>query len=245
MPLTRRASDGCRISTGGGSRWVSWSGAITACTSPRAGQSPTGPSSQLAVVLHCFALAAVAAGTDMGPDLPLAYLITFRCYGTWLHGDERGSTDRHHNQYGAPFIPGNDYWHHYNTRHLKQPPVNLSSAQRERVESAIRETCEFHNWTLLAINARTNHVHSLVASATTQSSRVLNALKSHATQRLREANLWQSPRSPWSERGSKRYIWTELGIERAKEYVINGQDGPIPELDEPRRRGSIHQYRWR
>jgi len=24
-------------------------------------------------------------------DLPLGYLITFRCYGTWLHGDERGS----------------------------------------------------------------------------------------------------------------------------------------------------------
>ena len=25
-------------------------------------------------------------------DTPLAYLITFRSYGTWLHGDERGST---------------------------------------------------------------------------------------------------------------------------------------------------------
>jgi hypothetical protein len=27
-------------------------------------------------------------------DIPLAYLITFRCYGTWLHGDKRGSIDR-------------------------------------------------------------------------------------------------------------------------------------------------------
>ena len=25
---------------------------------------------------------------------PLAYLITIRSYGTWLHGDERGSMDR-------------------------------------------------------------------------------------------------------------------------------------------------------
>jgi hypothetical protein len=31
-------------------------------------------------------------------NLPLAYLITFRCYGTWLHGDERGSVDRFRNQ---------------------------------------------------------------------------------------------------------------------------------------------------
>jgi len=24
-------------------------------------------------------------------DIALAHLITFRCHGTWLHGDERGS----------------------------------------------------------------------------------------------------------------------------------------------------------
>ena len=32
-------------------------------------------------------------------DIPLAYLITFRSYGTWLHGDKRGSVDRFHNHY--------------------------------------------------------------------------------------------------------------------------------------------------
>jgi hypothetical protein len=34
-------------------------------------------------------------------DTPLAYFITFRAYGTWLHGDKRGSVDRHNNRYGA------------------------------------------------------------------------------------------------------------------------------------------------
>jgi hypothetical protein len=34
---------------------------------------------------------------------PLAYLITFRCYGTWFHGDKRGSVDRRKfNSYGKP-----------------------------------------------------------------------------------------------------------------------------------------------
>src|ERR1043166_8794893 len=28
-------------------------------------------------------------------NFPLAYLITVRCYGTWLHGDDRLSVDRH------------------------------------------------------------------------------------------------------------------------------------------------------
>ena len=33
------------------------------------------------------------------------YLITFRCYGTWLHGEERGSVDRRwYNRYGTPKI---------------------------------------------------------------------------------------------------------------------------------------------
>lgn len=34
-------------------------------------------------------------------DTPLAYLITFRTYGTWLHGDERGSVDKNHNKFGT------------------------------------------------------------------------------------------------------------------------------------------------
>jgi hypothetical protein len=37
--------------------------------------------------------------------IPLAYLITFRSYGTWLHGDPRGSVDRFHNVYGKPRLP--------------------------------------------------------------------------------------------------------------------------------------------
>jgi hypothetical protein len=41
----------------------------------------------------------------MRGDIPLAYFFTFRAYGTWLHGDERGSVDRFHNQYGTPFRP--------------------------------------------------------------------------------------------------------------------------------------------
>ncbi len=51
---------------------------------------------------------------------PLAYLITFRCYGTWLHGNDKGSIDRHHNRYGAPLIPPDLRWHRQNLRSLKE-----------------------------------------------------------------------------------------------------------------------------
>jgi trehalose/maltose transport system substrate-binding protein len=38
-------------------------------------------------------------------SVALAYLITFRCYGTWLHGDIRGSVDRRYfNRFGTEKI---------------------------------------------------------------------------------------------------------------------------------------------
>jgi hypothetical protein len=37
-------------------------------------------------------------------SIPLAYFITFTCYGTWLHGDERGSVDDEHNTPGTPVL---------------------------------------------------------------------------------------------------------------------------------------------
>jgi hypothetical protein len=33
-----------------------------------------------------------------------AYLLTLRAYGTWLHGDARGSVDKEHNAYKDPLI---------------------------------------------------------------------------------------------------------------------------------------------
>jgi hypothetical protein len=76
-------------------------------------------------------------------DIPVAYLISFRCYGTWLHGDERGSIDRFHNVYQSAYIEPNSGWKDYNASKLKSEPVRLSAAQRNVVEVAIREVCEY------------------------------------------------------------------------------------------------------
>src|SRR5690349_3878897 len=96
--------------------------------------------------------------------IALGYLITFRGYGTWLHGDERGSVDRFHNVYGTPRLPTNHLRQEYERRRLKRPPVTLAGKQRAAVERAIRNTCEIRKWTLWAFNIRTNHVHSVVSA---------------------------------------------------------------------------------
>src|SRR2546428_4046768 len=72
---------------------------------------------------------------------PLAYLITFRSYGTWLHGDPRGSVDRFHNVYGTPRLPPNSQREKYERLLLARPPVKLNAKQSTAVERGITETC--------------------------------------------------------------------------------------------------------
>jgi hypothetical protein len=70
-------------------------------------------------------------------EIPLAYLITFRSYGTWLHGDERGSIDRFHNRYRSPYLPRSDRRREVSARELKSEPVTLTASQRQSVDAAI------------------------------------------------------------------------------------------------------------
>src|SRR5438552_16443471 len=96
---------------------------------------------------------------------PLAYLITFRCYGTWLHGDERSSIDRrNYNRYGTPDMPTNKKLLADEKSALKTTAFALDGAQRNVVEMAIREVCEYRGYSLYAASVRTNHVHSVATS---------------------------------------------------------------------------------
>jgi REP element-mobilizing transposase RayT len=162
------------------------------------------------------------------PRLARAYLISFRTYGTWLHGDHRGSTDRRHNAFATPLIPANPNWRDYEQRKLKYEPVSLDTLKRRAVKAAVIETCDLRTWVLLALNVRTNHVHSVV-SAPCEPERVLNALKANATRQMREANCWTYQHSPWSSGGSTRYAWTERQVEAAIDYVLNRQGPPLCE----------------
>jgi REP element-mobilizing transposase RayT len=154
---------------------------------------------------------------------PLAYLITFRCYGTWLHGEERGSIDRkNYNRYGTADMPTNTRVFADEMAELKNPAVLLDRAQRDVVESAIREVCEHRAYVLHALNVRTNHVHSVV-SASCKPEPVMDSFKAYATRKLREEDLLNRDVRPWSRHGSTPYLWTEEEVQRAIDYVINGQ----------------------
>jgi hypothetical protein len=131
----------------------------------------------------------------------LAYFITFRTYGTWLPGDDRGSTDMSHNGWDAPHLVADSHRRSMAYSRLATAPVTLDGQQRAAVERVIVEQCQFRGWALHALNVRTEHVH-LVVSIGLRAERVLTMLKAYATGGLRQAGLWTQATSPWSRHGS-------------------------------------------
>src|SRR6185436_4862529 len=97
-------------------------------------------------------------------EFPLAYLITFRCYGTWLHGDLRGSMRRRPSCFGGKRIAPNLNLRRAELLQLKHAPVNLNAMQRAVVENAVRAVCQHREYLLRAINVRTNHAHVVVSA---------------------------------------------------------------------------------
>ncbi len=115
-----------------------------------------------------------------GEHIPFGFHITFRAYGTWLHGDRRGSVNRFNNRFGTPRIPPNPLRQRYNRGLLNQSAVKLRARQRHLIAEAIRETCQIRLWGFWVMNVRTNHVHSVV-SALCKPEKIRSALKANAT----------------------------------------------------------------
>jgi len=159
-------------------------------------------------------------------EFPLAYLITFRCYGTWLHGDERGSYRRSHGLIeGVAAVTPRPGLKRAEIQQLTHAPVTLNAQQRLVVEKSVREVCFHRKYHLRAINVRTNHAH-VVVSAQLEPEPILDAFKSYATRALRRAGLLSPRIKPWARHGSTIYLWKERDVEKAVEYVLLDQGDP-------------------
>jgi len=139
---------------------------------------------------------------------------------------------KEHHQYGGPKIEPRKQLNQAETAELKHPPFVMTDAQRAAVETAMREVCDHRGYQLLAVNARTNHVHSVVAAGCRPEA-VMNALKAYATRQLRRAGLLANGVRPWSRHGSSPYLWTSDQVARAMDYVLNGQDDRPFDRDPP------------
>jgi REP element-mobilizing transposase RayT len=139
---------------------------------------------------------------------------------------------KEHHQHGGPKIAPNKKMVEAEASELKHPPFDLTETQRAVVEKAVSEACRHRGYRLLAVNARTNHVHSVVAAACRPEA-IMNTFKAYATRRLREAGLLAHGIRPWSRHGSNPYLWTSEQVARAVDYVLKGQDDKAFDRDPP------------
>src|ERR1044071_3860989 len=115
--------------------------------------------------------------------LPLAYFLTCSTYGSWFHGDARGSVHPGNNTFLDEPPPPNPIRERYEVSRLTHPPVTLDEPMRRIVDRTIREVCSYKGWDLHALNVRTKHLHAVV-SADRDPEHVMGALKAWCARRL-------------------------------------------------------------
>ncbi|CAG0957220.1 hypothetical protein PLCT2_00544 [Planctomycetaceae bacterium] len=157
----------------------------------------------------------------------LAYFLTFTCYGTWLHGDERSAVDKDHDQFGQEYCKPSSTRKRFQGGKLQHAPILIDDAMRTVIETVVREVCEHRRWKLYAINVRTNHVHIAVWSDI-DPERTMSTFKAWATRRMREAGLIAPETKFWTRHGSTRWVNTERGLDAVCSYIRDGQGRDLP-----------------
>ncbi len=152
-----------------------------------------------------------------------AYFLTWTTYGTWLHGDPRGSVDDEHNQGQTAWLPPQPDRHRARRGSLKEDPFVLQPEARGVVHQTIVRVCEHRRWVLRAISVQSNHVHVVVHAPKHGPEQVIGQLKSWCTRDLREVELARDRDRLWTKMGSTRWINDERSLRAAIDYVLNHQ----------------------
>lgn len=148
------------------------------------------------------------------------YLITWTTYGSWLPGDSRGSVAVPRNRPGEPAERPSEQLRGAMMNSMSEPPFTLTNEHREIVESTIREHCVIRQWTLHAVNVRTNHVH-VVVSAGAPPEKAMGEFKAWSSRALHSRGLDRE--HIWSRHGSTRWIDEQSSLSRAIQYVVHEQ----------------------
>ena len=113
---------------------------------------------------------------------------------------------------------------------MSEPPVLLESNQREIVEQVIHEQSGVRQWSLHAVNCRSNHCHVVVTALSYDGEQVRDQFKAWGTRRLKEHQQrhiepGQKVRENWwTRKGSVRQVFDEESLAAAVMYTLEAQD---------------------
>ena len=157
---------------------------------------------------------------------PQAYLITFTCYGTRLHGSEFGSVRRGRVGKKSKRVPPNAGLKRHEHGIMKQAEFVLDKSRARIAMTAMQETAEYRGWVLFAAHVGFTHVHMVVKSAD-EPKKIMRDMKSYASRALTRAGYDDSARRRWTRNGSTEYLWDVDDVRRSIDYVLNRQGKPL------------------
>ena len=152
-------------------------------------------------------------------------LITFRTYGTWLRGDERG-WHRKGALYGDPLETPRPALEAYDKGRMRFKSYRLCKDAGDVVISSLHRLCSRRGWKLLAVSVTETHIHMLVEASGTPRG-TLGDAKRCATRGLREAGHIDSERRAWSRGGSAVTLLQSSEVERVRAYILEEQGTPL------------------
>lgn len=152
-------------------------------------------------------------------DEPIAFFLTIATYGTWLPGDQRGWVE-----YQRGWRMPDPVRELEAAARMSGTPTILTPRARELVATQVRETCSYRGWICHAVNCRSNHMHAVITALNTTPKKVRADLKAWCTRRLKQQSQAPCADQWWAERGSIRWIFDEVALERVVLYTTDAQE---------------------
>lgn len=164
----------------------------------------------------------VCMDIEVAPDGYTTWHITVGTYAARLHGGDRPTVERSHNEVGEGFVERNDPREQFERDRMRGAMVILNQQQREQIEALIPELCARGGWTLRACAAgpEGDHVHTLLdAPRAVHGKQIRSLLKRWLTQALDAA--WGKPDSGawWADGGSTRAVKDIAYLRHVTDYV--------------------------
>jgi REP element-mobilizing transposase RayT len=132
-----------------------------------------------------------------------------------------GSVDRTREGRGGPLPPSVPLVN-YGERIMTHPEASLDRSESFLVLNAIRKTCAFRHWTLLAVHVRSTHVH-VVVDGITEASCAIRDFKAYASRALNSEGV----RRRWARGGNASLLRDSRAVRAAARYVVDCQGPPM------------------
>jgi len=166
------------------------------------------------------------------------YHVNGNTYGIWLPGDPRGWREKGHKKHvdgdykDPPPAGSGDALHAHARRELRQPPVKLDPAQRQRAGRALVDMLRLQEVRVLALSLDEIHFHVLGKFPDARVRPRVGRAKKHATFCLRTVGacgtIWQRSSSvhPIEDRSHQRNVFEYIVDHRRRgAWVWTFRDG--------------------